>query len=172
MSHDAPPGPGLARGAARRAGPLRVRHRRRHRGGPDGPLGFTCQSFASLSLDPPLVSLAPARTSSTWPRIRAVGAFCVNVLAAEHEDVSAAFARSGVDKFAGVAWTPAPSGAPVLDGVSAWVDCELWAEYDGGDHTIAVGRVLDLSADPARPPLLYYRGRYGVGLRRINFIKR
>ena len=48
------------------------------------------------------------------------------------------------------------------DGVSAWVDCELWAEYDGGDHTIAVGRVLDLSADPARPPLLYYRGRYGL----------
>jgi len=130
--------------------------------GPTGPLGFTCQSFASLSLDPPLVSLAPARTSSTWPRIRAVGAFCVNVLAAEHEEVSVAFARSGVDKFAGVAWTPAPSGAPVLDGVSAWVDCELWAEYDGGDHTIAVGRVLDLSADPARPPLLYYRGRYGV----------
>jgi 3-hydroxy-9,10-secoandrosta-1,3,5(10)-triene-9,17-dione monooxygenase reductase component len=125
-------------------------------------LGFTCQSFASLSLDPPLVSLAPARTSSTWPRIRAVGAFCVNVLAAEHEEVSVAFARSGVDKFAGVAWTPAPSGAPVLDGVSAWVDCELWAEYDGGDHTIAVGRVLDLSADPARPPLLYYRGRYGL----------
>ena len=50
----------------------------------------------------------------------------------------------------------------MLDGVSAWVDCELWAEYDGGDHTIAVGRVLDLSADPARPPLLYYRGRYGL----------
>jgi 3-hydroxy-9,10-secoandrosta-1,3,5(10)-triene-9,17-dione monooxygenase reductase component len=130
--------------------------------GRGGPLGFTCQSFASLSLDPPLVSLAPARTSSTWPRIRAVGAFCVNVLAAEHEDVSVAFARSGVDKFAGVAWTPAPSGAPVLHGVSAWVDCELWAEYDGGDHTIAVGRVLDLSADPTRPPLLYYRGRYGI----------
>ena len=125
-------------------------------------LGFTCQSFASLSLDPPLVSLAPARTSTTWPRIRAVGAFCVNVLAAGHEDVSAAFARSGVDKFEGVTWAPGPSGAPVLDGVSAWVDCALWAEYDGGDHTIAVGRVRDLHADPSHPPLLYYRGRYGV----------
>jgi 3-hydroxy-9,10-secoandrosta-1,3,5(10)-triene-9,17-dione monooxygenase reductase component len=130
--------------------------------GADGPLGFTCQSFSSLSLEPPLVSLAPARTSTTWPRIRAAGAFCVNVLAAEHEDLSAAFARSGVDKFAGVAWTPAPSGAPVLEGVSAWVDCALWAEYDGGDHTIAVGRVRDLGADPSRPPLFYYRGRYGV----------
>ena len=130
--------------------------------GADGPLGFTCQSFSSLSLDPPLVSLAPARTSTTWPRIRAAGAFCVNVLAAEHEDLSAAFARSGVDKFAGVAWTPAPSGAPVIEGVSAWVDCALWAEYDGGDHTIAIGRVRDLGADPSRPPLLYYRGRYGA----------
>ncbi len=130
--------------------------------GSDGPLGFTCQSFASLSLDPPLVSLAPARTSSTWPRIRAAGAFCVNVLSAEHEDVSASFARSGADKFAGVAWEPGPSGAPVLEGVSAWVECSLWAEYDGGDHTIAIGRVLDLGADPSRPALLYYRGRYGV----------
>lgn len=130
--------------------------------GADGPLGFTCQSFSSLSLDPPLVSLAPARASTTWPRIRAAGAFCVNVLAAEHEDLSAAFARSGIDKFAGVAWTPGPSGAPVLEGVSAWVDCALWAEYDGGDHTIAVGRVRDLGADPSRPPLLYYRGRYGA----------
>jgi 3-hydroxy-9,10-secoandrosta-1,3,5(10)-triene-9,17-dione monooxygenase reductase component len=130
--------------------------------GAGGPLGFTCQSFASLSLDPPLVSLAPARTSTTWPRIRAVGTFCVNVLAAGHEDVSAGFARSGVDKFADVAWEPGPSGAPVLDGVSAWLDCALWAEYDGGDHTIALGRVLDLGADPTRAPLLYYRGRYGV----------
>ncbi len=130
--------------------------------GQSGPLGFTCQSFASLSLDPPLVSFAPARTSSTWPRIREVGTFCVNVLAADHEQVSSGFARSGVDRFDGVKWRPAPSGAPVLDGVSAWVDCSLWAEHDGGDHTIAVGWVQDLGADPARLPLLYYRGRYGV----------
>jgi 3-hydroxy-9,10-secoandrosta-1,3,5(10)-triene-9,17-dione monooxygenase reductase component len=126
------------------------------------PIGFTCQSFASLSLDPPLVSFAPARTSTTWRRIRATGTFCVNVLASDHQELSVGFARSGVDKFAGVPWRPSPSGAPVLDGVSAWIDCRLWNEYDGGDHTIAVGRVLDLGADPARQPLLYYRGRYGV----------
>ena len=128
--------------------------------GPDGPLGFTCQSFASLSLDPPLVAFAPARTSTTWPRIRPIGAFCVNVLAAGHEHISAGFARSGVDKFADVEWRPAPSGAPLLTGVSAWIDCELWAEHDGGDHTIAIGRVIDLGADASRPPLLYYRGQY------------
>ncbi len=129
---------------------------------PEGLMGFTCQSFASLSLDPPLVSFAPARTSSPWPRIRATGTFCVNVLAADHQELSVGFARSGVDKFDGVAWRRGPSGAPVLDGVSAWIDCSLWNEYDGGDHTIAVGRVLDLGADPERLPLLYYRGRYGV----------
>ncbi|NMH93709.1 flavin reductase family protein [Pseudonocardia bannensis] len=131
--------------------------------GPDGPIGFTCQSFASLSLDPPLISFSPSRSSSTWPRIREVGSFCVNVLAEDHEHHSAGFARSGTDKFAGVDWTPAPSGAPVLNGVSAWIDCTLWNEYDGGDHTIVVGRVHDLGADSDRLPLLFYRGRYGLG---------
>ena len=130
--------------------------------GPTGPLGFTCQSFASLSLDPPLVSFAPVRSSTTWPGIREVGAFCVNVLAAGHEELSAGFARSGVDKFAGVDWRAAPSGSPVLEGVSAWIDCTLWNEYDGGDHTVVVGLVQDLGAEPDRLPLLYYRGRYGV----------
>jgi 3-hydroxy-9,10-secoandrosta-1,3,5(10)-triene-9,17-dione monooxygenase reductase component len=127
-----------------------------------GPVGFTCQSFSSLSLDPPLVSFSPARTSSTWPRIREVGSFCVNVLAAEHEELSGAFARSGSDKYAGVEWSPAPSGAPILQGVAAWIDCVLAHEYPGGDHTIVVGRVHDLGADEACSPLLFHRGGYGV----------
>lgn len=130
--------------------------------GPDGPLGFTCQSFASLSLDPPLVSFSPSRTSTTWPRIREVGRFCVNVLADDHRGHSDGFARSGTDKYDGVPWTPGPSGAPVLDGVCAWVDGELWREYDRGDHTIVGGRVTDLGADASRPPLLFHRGRYGA----------
>jgi 3-hydroxy-9,10-secoandrosta-1,3,5(10)-triene-9,17-dione monooxygenase reductase component len=131
-------------------------------GGPDGPLGLTCQSFASLSLDPPLVMFAPARTSSTWPRIRNVGTFCVNVLAEDQEELSVGFARSGVDKFAGVSWRRGPDDAPVLDGVCAWIGCTLWREYDGGDHTIVVGRVHDLAADPSKSPLLFHRGRYGL----------
>jgi 3-hydroxy-9,10-secoandrosta-1,3,5(10)-triene-9,17-dione monooxygenase reductase component len=130
--------------------------------GRTGPLGFTCQSFASLSLDPALVSFSPARTSSTWPRIREVGAFCVNVLAADQQHLSAAFARSGTDKFAGVGWRPRPGGSPVLHGACAWIECTLWREYDGGDHTIVVGRVRDLAADPSRVPLLFHRGRYGL----------
>ncbi len=128
----------------------------------DGPVGFTCQSFASLSLDPPLVSFSPSLTSVSWPRIRATHTFCVNVLAAEHASYSNTFARSGGDKFAGVSWNPAPSGSPILDGVSAFIDCALDEEYPGGDHTIVVGRVTALGADPDRLPLLYYRGSYGV----------
>ncbi|GAA0936207.1 flavin reductase family protein [Pseudonocardia zijingensis] len=129
---------------------------------PDGPAGFTCQSFTSLSLEPPLVSFSPARTSSTWPRLRAVGSFCVNVLAAHHVETSRAFARSGTDKFAGVEWEPAPSGAPVLSGVAAWIDCRLEHEFPGGDHTIVVGRVQHLGADASRAPLLFHRGAYGI----------
>jgi 3-hydroxy-9,10-secoandrosta-1,3,5(10)-triene-9,17-dione monooxygenase reductase component len=128
----------------------------------DGPTGFTCQSFSSLSLEPPLIAFAPARTSRTWPRLRAIGTFCVNVLAEGQDDVSQNFARSVADKFAGVRWSPSAHGSPVLDDVVAWIDGELWAEYDGGDHSIVVARVLDLGADPDRRPLLYHRGTYGL----------
>lgn len=128
----------------------------------DGPIGFTCQSFSSLSLDPPLVVFAPARTSRTWPRLREIGRFCVNVLAEGQDALSRTFARSGTDKFAGVPWTASRHGAPVLRGVVAWIDCALQAEYDGGDHTLAVARVLDLGADPDRRPLLFHRGTYGL----------
>lgn len=124
------------------------------------PFGFTCQSFSSLSLEPPLVSFNPARTSTTWPRIRDLARFCVNVLAHDQDELSELFARQGVDRFAAVDWTPSPLGSPVLAEVSAWIDCELAAEYDGGDHTIVVGRVHGLHANAHRHPLIFYRGRY------------
>ena len=81
----------------------------------------------------------------------------MNVLAEGQDDVSQNFARSGTDKFAGVRWSPSAHGSPVLDDVVAWIDGELWAEYDGGDHSIVVARVLDLGArsrppSPALPP--------------------
>jgi 3-hydroxy-9,10-secoandrosta-1,3,5(10)-triene-9,17-dione monooxygenase reductase component len=126
-----------------------------------GPIGFTCQSFSSLSLDPPLVVFAPGRSSTTWPRLRDLGRFCVNVLAEGQDDVSQNFARSGVDKFEGVRWTTSTGGSPVLDGVVAWIDAALWAEYDGGDHTLVAAQVLDLGADAERRPLLFHRGAYG-----------
>jgi 3-hydroxy-9,10-secoandrosta-1,3,5(10)-triene-9,17-dione monooxygenase reductase component len=129
--------------------------------GLDGePLGFTCQSFVSVSLDPPLISISPARTSSTWPRIREAGRFVVNVLAHDHSHLSNQFASRGVDKYAGVEWTVSPHGSPILTGVCAWIECTLWREYDGGDHTVAIGEVTALAHDADRDPLLYYRGSY------------
>lgn len=124
------------------------------------PLGFTCQSFVSQSLDPPLVSFSAARTSTTWPRIRDVGRFCVNVLAHDQHELSELFAQPGADRFAEVGWTPSPLGAPILAGVSAWIECELAAEHPAGDHTIVVGAVSTLDADPRRYPLIYYRSKY------------
>lgn len=107
----------------------------------NGPAGFTCQSFTSLSLEPPLISFNPARTSSTWPVLRDVGRFCVNILPAEHQALSNKFARSGTEKFEGVEYHTSPLGNPILDKALAWIDCELHEEYDGGDHTIVVGAV-------------------------------
>ncbi|WP_351227123.1 flavin reductase family protein [Streptomyces sp. NPDC002133] len=130
----------------------------------DGPAGFACQSFASLSLDPPLVAFMVARTSTTWPRIARAGAFCVNVLGADQGELCRAFAVSGADKFAGVGHAPAPvTGSPRLDSVPAWIDCTIQAVHTGGDHLIVVGKVEALGADQdaGADPLLFHRGRFG-----------
>ena len=124
------------------------------------PVGFACQSFAALSLDPPLVLFCPGKTSRTWPLIEAAGYFCVNVLAHAQRGVSATFGRAGTDKFAEVGWSPAPSGAPVLAGVLTWIDCSIESVLDGGDHWIVVGRVLALGEQDDERPLLFYRGAY------------
>jgi 3-hydroxy-9,10-secoandrosta-1,3,5(10)-triene-9,17-dione monooxygenase reductase component len=125
-----------------------------------GPIAFTCQAFTSLSLDPPLISFSPARSSTTWPQIRELGRFCINVLAHDQARLSEQFARPGIDRFAGVDWSPSPLGSPVIDSVSAWIDCELAGEHEGGDHTIVVGAVRALHSDPQRHPLIFYRGHY------------
>ncbi|GGT63936.1 monooxygenase [Streptomyces phaeofaciens] len=130
--------------------------------GEQGPAGFACQSFSSLSLDPPLVAFMVGRTSTTWPRIARAGVFCVNVLGAGQAALCRAFAARGADKFAGVPHTPAPvSGAPRLTGALAWIDCTIHAVHTGGDHLIVVGRVDALGAtDDDEPPLLFHKGRF------------
>ncbi|MFE7108583.1 flavin reductase family protein [Streptomyces sp. NPDC057575] len=126
------------------------------------PAGFACQSFASLSLDPPLVTFMVARTSTTWPRIARAGAFCVNILGAGQGELCRSFAVSGADKFAGVAYEAAPAtGSPLLDSVPAWVDCRIQAVHTGGDHLIVVGRVAAMGAVDGADPLLFHRGTFG-----------
>lgn len=124
------------------------------------PVGFTCQAFTSLSLDPPLVALAPAKDSTSWPRIARAGGFCVNILAEGQEALCRDFAVSGGDKFRGIGWRPGAGGAPILEGSLAWVECEFVQAHDAGDHELVIGRVQDLGVGRGRP-LVYYRGGFG-----------
>jgi 3-hydroxy-9,10-secoandrosta-1,3,5(10)-triene-9,17-dione monooxygenase reductase component len=124
------------------------------------PAGFACQAFAALSLDPPLVLFCPGNGSATGRDIERAGHFCVNVLAEDQRDVSRRFGTRGGDKFAGVAWTPCPSGAPVLDGALAWAACRVEAVHDAGDHRVVIGLVTDLGPVRDARPLLFYKGRY------------
>jgi 3-hydroxy-9,10-secoandrosta-1,3,5(10)-triene-9,17-dione monooxygenase reductase component len=127
-----------------------------------GPVGLSIGSFTSVSLDPPLVGFLPARASQSWPLIRSVGRFCVNVLSAGQEELASLFAAPHDDRFGEVRWRPAPfSGAPLLAGVAAWVDCEIEAVVPAGDHDFVLGRVHELgAAEPARPPLIFFQGEY------------
>jgi len=131
----------------------------------DEPVGLTCQSFSSVSLDPPLVLFVPAKTSRAWPLIQRSGRFCVNLLGADQADLSNTMASRGTDKFAEVKWTPAPqTGSPMLAGAIAHIDCSIHAVHEAGDHFVVIGRVLDLvtddDGDDDVAPLLFYRGQY------------
>jgi flavin reductase (DIM6/NTAB) family NADH-FMN oxidoreductase RutF len=129
-----------------------------------GPAGLSVGSFISVSLDPPLVAVLPAKTSTSWPKIAAAESFCINILAADQEQLSRRFAVSGGDKFAGVAWRPGPSGAPVLDGALAWIDCKHERTVEAGDHLIVLGevRVLDIDASQSPQPLIFFQSGYGT----------
>jgi flavin reductase (DIM6/NTAB) family NADH-FMN oxidoreductase RutF len=126
-----------------------------------GPVGMAVNSFTSVSLDPPLVLFCPAKSSTTWPEVRGARRFCANFLAGDHEEVSRRFAGSDRDRFAGVGWQRTACG-PRLDGVVAWLGCEIEDEHDAGDHTIAVARVLCLDGATATAPLVFHRGRYAA----------
>jgi flavin reductase (DIM6/NTAB) family NADH-FMN oxidoreductase RutF len=132
------------------------------------PAGMSIGSFASVSLDPPLIAILPSKTSVSWPRIAAAGEFCVNILNARQERLCRTFATSGVDKFADVSWRAAPSGAPVLAGALAWLDCSLEQVVEAGDHFIALGRVIaldvgdDQAEDRVAEPLVFFQGGYGT----------
>ncbi len=126
------------------------------------PHGFACQSFAALSLDPPLVLFCPTRASRSWKAIQASGVFCVNILSEQQREVCVRFGSREPDKFAGVDWTPSGLGSPVLGGSLAHIDCTVASVHDGGDHFVVFGSVRSLSEVPTvKPrPLLFYRGEY------------
>ena len=130
---------------------------------PDGPIGMACNSVTSVSLEPPLIAFCPARGSETWQTLRPTARFCVNVMAEHHEAATRAFARKGIDRFAGIHYHSRRCG-PALDGAVAWLDCEIRAEHDGGDHLIVVAEVMALEAHTDAAPLVFFRGAYGTFL--------
>jgi len=129
----------------------------------EGPVGLAIGSFASVSLDPPLVGFLPDKGSSSWPKIHESGSFCVNVLASDQLDVCRAFASRGGDKYQSIDWTPGPTGSPVIDGVVAWIDCTIERVDEAGDHWFVLGRVVEMQVPRADVgPLLFLRGAYGA----------
>ena len=127
-----------------------------------GPSGMVVGSFTSVSLDPPLIAFYPARSSTSWPKIESAGSFCVNILGADQEDICRAFSGKAANKFEGVSFRPAPrTGSPVIDGVVAWIDCDIEAVRDAGDHVLVLGRVRELDLEAPRLPLLFFQGGYG-----------
>jgi flavin reductase (DIM6/NTAB) family NADH-FMN oxidoreductase RutF len=117
-------------------------------------------SFASISLDPPLVGFFPDKKSSTWPLIAATGRFCVNVLGADQLALCQRFAARGQDKFGELAHSASPAGLPLLDDAIAWLDCTLERVVEIGDHWLAVGAVEALDRRDDGNPLLFFRGGY------------
>lgn len=126
-----------------------------------GPIGLTVSSFVSVSLDPPLVSFCAARSSTTWPRLRAGGRVCVTILGERQTGAAARFAARGADRFRGVAWELSPGGLPVLDGGLAWLECTIETEHRAGDHDIVVCSVDRLGEAGGDGPLVRFRGAYG-----------
>ncbi|MBX6387672.1 MAG: flavin reductase [Frankia sp.] len=125
------------------------------------PAGLAVGSFTSASLDPPLVAFFPDHRSSSWPKIAPIGRFCVNILGDDQEAVCRAFAVRGGDKFADLSWRSSPLGSPILDGVVAWIDCELEAIHPAGDHDLVLGRVHALDVGRSALPLVFFQGGYG-----------
>ncbi len=128
---------------------------------PEGErLGITVSSFNSVSLDPPLILFSLDLKALSIEGFRAAGSFAINVLSASQEDMCLQFAQPKGDKWAGVDFRYGETGAPILDGCVTTLDCRTYAIYDGGDHLIFVGEVVDIATDAAVQPLLYYRGRF------------
>ena len=123
-------------------------------------VGMAIGSFFSISLEPPLVGFCAGKGSSTWPKIRDAGRFCVSILGAHQEDVSRVFASKEPDKFSGIAWDHSPLGSPRLTQALAWADCEIEAIHDAGDHEIVIGLVHDLGVTHEGGPLVFFRGGY------------
>jgi flavin reductase (DIM6/NTAB) family NADH-FMN oxidoreductase RutF len=124
------------------------------------PAGLTANSFTSVSLDPPIVSVCVAHTSTTWPTLRTATRLGISVLAAHQERHGRALSERRADRFGSLPWRATADGAVLLDGASAWLDCGIEREIGVGDHDLVLLRVHALDADPEVPPLVFHGSRY------------
>jgi flavin reductase len=134
--------------------------------GGDNPHGMTANSFTAVSLDPPLVLVCVGRTAIMHEALHRTGRFGISVLSAEQEHVARHFASSrrplGIQQFHITDCRPGPlCGAPLITGAAAHFECELWRTYDGGDHTIFIGRLLSMTNGSDRDVLVFQRGKFG-----------
>ena len=130
--------------------------------GADRPVGVAIGSFASISLDPPLVGFFLGTSSGSWPPMEASGHFCVNILCQDQLELCGVMASKAEDKFDGVDYQVAPgSGAPILPDVHGIIDCRIESVVETGDHNLIIGRVLSLEARRDAPPMVFYKGQYG-----------
>lgn len=131
-------------------------------GGTDRPIGVAIGSFASISLDPPLVGFFLGTGSVSGELIEETGHFCVNVLCHDQQELCGVMASRSDTKFEGVDWEPAPhTGAPILPDVHAVIDCTLEKVVEAGDHNLIIGRVRHLEVLRDAPPMVFYKGSYG-----------
>lgn len=128
----------------------------------DKPAGFACQSFSSVSLDPPLILFCPMKTSSTWQVVEKVGMFAINVLAEDQQAECSAFARKGGDKFREIHWHRSSRDLPLLEGASVAFECAVHNVVDAGDHWVVIGQVLaiDNHLGGSSEPLLFHQGKF------------
>ncbi|TPE46772.1 flavin reductase family protein [Amaricoccus solimangrovi] len=123
------------------------------------PIGFTANSFTSVSLDPPLLLVCLAKRSYNYATVTGAGGFAINILAEDQEGVSNTFARPSDDRFAGIDWSASPNGAPIIRGAAAWFDCATHEIVEAGDHAVLIGRVRAFE-DAGANGLGYARGAY------------
>lgn len=123
------------------------------------PMGLTVNSFASVSLDPPLVLWSQVRSSPAHDAFFRAKEMVINILSDDQQELSSHFARPHEDKFEGIDYSPAEGGTPVLMGCAANLVCEVVDKYYGGDHTIYLCRVQSFD-NHGRPSLIFSRGSY------------
>lgn len=124
------------------------------------PAGMAASSFASVSLNPPLVSICVQDTSTTWPVLRGRTRLGLSVLAEGQDMACRALAMKDGDRFADVAWDATADGAVFVHGSTAWLDCSVDAEIRAGDHAIVLLEVHALRADPDSAPLVFHGSRF------------